>query len=260
MTELVHLTRGVCAEIVLDNPPMNVVTTELTVQLRSALRAIAADDEVRAVVVSGAGGRAFCAGSDIGEFASLHGRAAEGKLLLEKLVYRQLAQLPVPTVAAIEGHALGGGLELALCCDFRIAAEGIKLGMPPAKLGLVYSHTGLRKFVDAIGVTRTRELFFTGRNVSTATALEWGMVNEIVAPEKLPERAVAFAAEIAANAPLSLTGNKRIIRELLAADVRLAEDAERALIALRAASFASADMREGVRAFAEKRAPRWQGR
>ena len=113
MTELVRLARGVCAEIVLDNPPMNVVTTELTGQLRAALLAVAADDDVRAVILHGAGGRAFCAGSDIAEFESLHGRAAEDKLLLEKLVYRQLARLAVPTIAAIEGHALGGGLELA---------------------------------------------------------------------------------------------------------------------------------------------------
>ena len=90
-----------------------------------------------------------------------------------------LEAFPYPAVAALNGHAIGGGLELALTCDLRMAATGAKLGMPPAKLGLVYSHTGLRKFVDAIGVTRTRDLFFTGRNVSAATALEWGMVTEI---------------------------------------------------------------------------------
>ena len=129
-----------------------------------------------------------------------------------------LEAFPYPAVAALNGHAIGGGLELALTCDLRMAATGAKLGMPPAKLGLVYSHTGLRKFIDAIGVTRTRDLFFTGRNVSAATALEWGMVTEIAPPEKLAERAVAYAAEIAANAPLSLAGNKRVITELLAAE------------------------------------------
>ena len=92
-----------------------------------------------------------------------------------------LEAFPYPAVAALNGHAIGGGLELALTCDLRMAATGVKLGMPPARLGLVYSHTGLRKFIDAVGVARTRELFFTGRNVSAAAALEWGLVSEVVA-------------------------------------------------------------------------------
>jgi enoyl-CoA hydratase/carnithine racemase len=131
--------------------------------------------------------------------------------------------------------------------------------MPPAKLGLVYSHTGLRKFIDAIGVPRTRDLFFTGRNVSAATALEWGMVNEVVPEAEIADRAVAYAAAIAANAPLSLAGNKRVIRELLMAEFGLDPEVERELVALREACFHSDDFYEGVRAFAEKRAPEWQG-
>ena len=169
-------------------------------------------DDARCLLLT-AEGPVFSAGYDIGglprdEFAH------KAESLVAHPFHAAIAALeafPYPAVAALNGHAIGGGLELALTCDLRLAATGAKLGMPPARLGLVYSHTGLRKFIDAIGVTRTRELFFTGRNVSTATALEWGMVNEIVAPEKLAERAVEFAAEIAANAPLSLTGNKRVI-------------------------------------------------
>jgi enoyl-CoA hydratase/carnithine racemase len=166
---------------------------------------------------------------------------------------------PYPAVAALNGHTIGGGLELALTCDLRLAAESAKLGMPPAKLGLVYSHAGLRRFIDAIGVTRTRHLFFTARNVTAATALIWGMVNEVVPDADLAEHAVVYAAAIAANAPLSLAGNKRVMRELLAARGRLEPDVERELVALREACFHTDDFHEGVRAFAEKRSPQWQG-
>jgi enoyl-CoA hydratase/carnithine racemase len=218
-------------------------------------------DDARCLILT-AEGPVFSAGYDIGglprdEFAH------EAESLVAHPFHAAIEALeafPYPAVAALNGHAIGGGLELALTCDLRMAATGAKLGMPPARLGLVYSHTGLRKFIAAIGVTRTRDLFFTGRNVSAATALEWGMVTEIAPAEKLAERAVGYAAEIAANAPLSLSGNKRVISELLAAEGRLDPETEAELVALREACFRSEDFYEGVRAFAEKRAPQWQGR
>jgi enoyl-CoA hydratase/carnithine racemase len=165
-----------------------------------------------------------------------------------------------PVVAALSGHTIGGGLELALSCDLRIAQEGIKLGMPPAKLGLVYSHTGLQRFIDAIGVPRTRELFLVGRNIPAERALDWGLVNDIAPGPDLQDRAVELAAEIAANAPLSTSGNKRVIRDLLAQRNRLDPAVESELIELRRACFLSDDFREGVQAFGEKRAPRWTGK
>jgi enoyl-CoA hydratase/carnithine racemase len=170
-----------------------------------------------------------------------------------------LAKHPWPTVAAINGHCIGGGLELAVTCDQRIAAAGAKLGMPPVKLGLVYSHTGLRKFIDTVGLARTKELFLTGRNFEAERAAEIGLVNEVVAAERLEEVSVALAAEIAANAPLSMRGNKSAI-DLLAASPVLSEQQEAGLIALRESCFSSADFREGIEAFAEKRKPEWQGR
>ena len=115
-------------------------------------------------------------------------------------------------MAAMGGHAFGGGLELALACDLRVCAAGAKLGMPPARLGVVYSHTGLRRFVDAIGAARTRELFLTARPITADTALAWGLVNEVV--EDVADHAVALAAEIASLSPLSLRGNKRVLRAL----------------------------------------------
>jgi enoyl-CoA hydratase/carnithine racemase len=132
--------------------------------------------------------------------------------------------------------------------------------MPPAKLGLVYSHTGLRRFIDAIGAARTRELFLLGSYVDAATALQWGLVNRVAPAAELEQTSLDLAAELAGNAPLSQTGNKRVIAALLAAEGELEPGVEDELIELRRASFASQDMREGMRAFAERRPPRWQGR
>jgi enoyl-CoA hydratase/carnithine racemase len=166
---------------------------------------------------------------------------------------------PWPTVAAINGHCLGGGLELAITCDLRICAAGAKLGMPPAKLGLIYGHTGLRKFLDTIGLARTKELFLTGRNLDAERAERIGLVNEVVDGDRLGDESVQLAAEIAANAPISMRGNKHAINLLNECKV-LSEQQEAGLIALRESCFSSADLREGIRAFGEKRPPEWTGR
>jgi enoyl-CoA hydratase/carnithine racemase len=131
--------------------------------------------------------------------------------------------------------------------------------MPPVKLGLVYSHTGLRKFLDTVGLARTKELFLTGRNFEATRAEEIGLVNEVVEDERLERAAVELAAEIAANAPLSMRGNKSAI-DLLNASPALSEQQEAGLLALRESCFSSEDFREGIRAFAEKRKPEWRGR
>jgi enoyl-CoA hydratase/carnithine racemase len=165
---------------------------------------------------------------------------------------------PWPTVAAINGLCLGGGLELAVSCDLRIAAAGAKLGMPPAKLGLIYGHTGLRRFLETIGLPRTREMFFTGRNLDAARAERIGLVNEVVDDGRIGAEAIALAAEIAAAAPLSTRGNKRVI-DLLAANPVLSPSQEEELVELRRSCFGSADFREGIDAFAEKRRPVWTG-
>jgi enoyl-CoA hydratase/carnithine racemase len=213
----------------------------------------------RCLIVTGAHGM-FSAGYDIGEIP-----AEEFEERAEKLVAHPFTEaidalegFPYPTLAVLPGHTIGGGLELALSCDLRVAQEGIKLGMPPAKLGLVYSHTGLRRFIDAIGVARTRELFLLGKYIDAATALEWGLINRAAAAEQLESLAMDMAIELAGNAPLAQRGNKRVIAALLAHEGELPADVEAELIELRRASFASRDMREGMRAFAERRAPVWQ--
>jgi enoyl-CoA hydratase/carnithine racemase len=234
----------------LDHPILDAIATVL-------------DDigDARAVLITGAEGM-FSSGYDIGEIPD-DVFAEEAERLVAHPFAAALEALEtceVPTVAALPGHTIGGGLELALACDLRIAADGILLGMPPAKLGLVYSHTGLRRFLDAVGAPRTRELFLTGRNVDARTALGWGLVNQVVAVAELDSAGLDLAQDLAANAPLSVRGNKRAIRELLAAEGQLDPEVERELIELREASFRSDDLREGVRAFGQKRPARWKGR
>jgi enoyl-CoA hydratase/carnithine racemase len=238
----------------LDHPILDAISATLT-------RLAGEDSGARCVIVTGAHGM-FSAGYDIGEIP-----AEEFEERAERLVAHPFTEaidaleaFPYPTLAMLPGHTIGGGLELALACDLRVALDGIKLGMPPAKLGLVYSHTGLRRFIDAIGAARTRELFLLGRYIDAATALQWGLVTRVADGEELEQLTLELAGELAGNAPLSQKGNKRVIAALLSAEGELAEPVERELIELRRASFASADMREGMRAFAEKRPARWEGR
>jgi enoyl-CoA hydratase/carnithine racemase len=207
-------------------------------------------------------GPVFSAGYDIGTLPRDELAHTAERLVAHPFnaAIEALDAYPYPAVAALNGHAIGGGLELALACDLRVAADTAQVGMPPARLGLIYSHTGLRRFVDAIGAPRTRELFFVGRRIPAARALDWGLVNEVVPEAEVAGRALALATDIAAGAPLSLAGNKRVLRELLAAEGALDPDVEAELVALREACFRTEDFYEGVRAFVEKRAPRWQGR
>jgi len=257
MGELIHLIRGECTEIILDNPPMNVVSAELTAQLRSALQEVARDQDVRAVIVYGAGGRAFCAGSDIAEFTDLHGRVAEDKLLLEKLVYRQLALLEVPTIAAIEGHVLGGGLELALCCDFRIATRRSKLGMPELKLGVMPGSGGTQRLPRIVGPAKAKELILLGEPISADEAERIGLVTRVVDDGAAVDAAREMATTLAARGPLAMRRAKRLIDQATerTLDEGFAMELDDSEIV-----FSSNDMLEGAAAFLDKRPPRFEGR
>ena len=240
------------ARLTISNPAKrNALDRGVLDGLVTALEAI----DARCVILTGEGD-VFSAGYDIGDLSpdALAEEAAELLTHPFEAAVSALDAVPVPVIAALGGHAFGGALELAVACDLRVCAPGARLGMPPARLGVVYSHTGLRSFVDAIGSARTRELFLTARPVSAPEALSWGLVNEVVSDVR--SRAVELATEIAALSPLSLRGNKRVLQALIA-PVEPALEAE--LHALRDAAFRSDDFAEGVRAFTEKRPPKWRG-
>lgn len=247
---------GQITTIRLENPPLNLVTVELTRSLDRALATIEGDPEARCVVLTGTGDRAFCAGSDVKEFESLQGRVGEGKLLLEKAVYRRMARLPVPTIAAIQADALGGGLELALCCDLRVADERAKLGLPEVRLGVMPGSGGTQRLPRIVGIAKAKELILMGEIISASDALDIGLLNRVAAAGRAVDDAMTMAETIAERGPLAVREAKQALD--LAGDMPLDEGMARELDASERI-FASRDMLEGAQAFFEKRPPRFTG-
>jgi enoyl-CoA hydratase/carnithine racemase len=253
---MITLTSGTVAVIELDNGPLNLVDVAAMEQLHAALDAIEAESGVRAVVLAATGERAFCAGSDVKEFEGLHKRVAQGKLLYEKYVYRKLAECPVPTIAALENDALGGGLELALCCDIRIAAAHARLGMPEVRLGVMPGSGGTQRLPAVVGPAHAKELIFTGELIDARRAAEIGLVNRVVDDGQARAAAIAMGETIAQRGPIPVREAKRLIEHAHDLDIDAGLAAE-----LDASDrvFASEDMLEGQRAFFQKRPPDFSG-
>jgi enoyl-CoA hydratase/carnithine racemase len=215
---------------------------------------------VRCLVFRGAGDKAFCSGFDIAAIPTGPQEGDRPDLAVERAM-EAVEAVPCPTVAFLNGAAFGAGAELAATCDLRVARPGVQIGMPPAKLGVVYAPAGLRRFLHLVGPARARELFFTGRPVDADEALAMGLVDRLVPADRAEGAALALAAEIAGNAPLAVQGMKRVLRLLEAAAERGFTAEEREEIAqLRRRAFESDDVREGRAAFLEKRPPRFGGR
>lgn len=259
MSGLVVLELGPIAHLELVNPPLNLVTRELLGELDEALGILegASAGEVRVVVVSGYGERAFSAGSHVGEFEAQRGPDGRERLALEAGAASRLARLPMPTIAAIEGNALGGGLELALCCDLRIASERARLGLPEVRLAVIPGAGGTQRLPRIVGAARAKELILTGRILTAAEAELIGLVNQVVPTGEARNAADALAAEIADRGPLAVREAKWLI------DTAADGDLDAGLAAELDASvriFATDDMLEGADAFLEKREPRYRGR
>jgi enoyl-CoA hydratase/carnithine racemase len=256
-TDLVTVESGVVATIRLNNPPLNLISLEVTDALTAALARIKEDTEVRAVILAGTGDRAFCAGSDVKEFPSLYGRVAEGKLINENAAYNSLAELSLPTIAAIEGDALGGGLELALCCDLRVASSAARLGLPEVRLGVMPGSGGTQRLPRLIGLARAKELILLGEIIGAETALSFGLVNRVVPQGRTEFVATELAKVLATRGPVAVREAKRLLDttldgSLAAGQVEELEASERV--------FSSEDMMEGAAAFIEKRSPEFRNR
>lgn len=242
------------AVLTLDNPPLNVVFRGLTQALGQALDAIAANSSVRAVVLTGAGTRAFCAGSDIAEFTPLMlpGRIVPEKLALQHEVFARLDDFPKPTIAAVNGLAFGGGLEIAVCCDLIVADEKAHFALPEIKLGVFPGSGGPVRVTRRVGEGRAKELMLLGEPIDAATALTWGLINRVVRSGQALESAMELASILMQRPPLAMALCKQAI------DLSFDTDEDAAIAAALPLServFTSSEAREGVRAFFAKETP-----
>jgi len=255
--------KGRIATLVLNRPEKkNSLSPQLVDKLREAINDLTTDGAIRVLIIRGAGEQAFCAGYDIRALPTQPDTGKRNKLAELAPVeeaFQAVVNFPFPVIAAINGSAFGAGFELALCCDIRIAAENIRMGMPPAKLGMVYPYKGLQHFISVLGIANTKELFFTGRAYPVQQLKEMGMLHYHVPAEELEAYTNQMAAAIAENAPLSLKGNKRILNMLANPERLNSYDTARA-DALVEAALNSEDLKEGQRAFLEKRRPQFKGK
>jgi enoyl-CoA hydratase/carnithine racemase len=238
----------------------NALTAAMLEALRAFFVGAAAEPDLRVIVLRGAGGNAFSAGSDFGGLRQLQddGIMPSGPDDPFEHALAAVRDCPLPVLAMIEGYAVGGGCALAAVCDLRLAGQSAQLGMPPARLGILYSQNELQPFLDLVGPGRTKLLFFSGRRFSADEALRFGLVDLVLPDDELEAACDSLADEIAANAPLVVRNTKRMLAHLTRRHLTEAEREE--IEALLHQTQASADFQEGQRAFRERRRPRFEGR
>ena len=259
---LVTITRhgegGHVAELALDRPEaMNAVSTAMARDLAAATGELAADEGVRVVLVTSTSPKAFCVGADLKERNSFTDADLMAQRPVARAAYTGVLNLPVPTIAVVEGFALGGGLEIALSCDLIVAGEAAVVGLPEVSVGVIPGGGGTQLLTRRVGWSKAAGMVFTARRMAAAEAAALGVVDEVTAAGEAREWALNLAEEIAANSPVGLRNAKRAMR--LGMDVDLATGLEVEDACWRATAF-SGDRKEGVAAFAEKRRPAWPGR
>jgi len=246
--------------VVFNNPEKhNALSLEMSEGATAALESYASDPEVRVVVLTGAGGKAFVSGADISEFEKTRSNAAQAESYSQRggNLYDVLRNLEKPTIAMIDGYCMGGGLALAAACDLRFASENSTFAIPAAKLSIAYRFDFVGWVVDLVGPSRAKDILFSARRLQAAEALQMGLVNRVVPAAELDKMTREYCATVAGNAPLSIRASKLTINELTKPESeRDVEKCHR----LSRECFDSADFKEGRTAFMEKRKPVWQGR
>ena len=258
MTNILLEKKGYIAVATINRPKaLNALNSEVLSDLDELVATVKADDEIRALVITGSGEKAFVAGADIGEMSTLtkEGGTAFGKHGND--VFRAIETLPIPTIAAVNGFALGGGCEIAMSCDIILAAGpnaegkgGAKFGQPEVGLGITPGFSGTQRLPRRVGVAKAKELIFSGKVIGAAEAKEIGLVNAVYAPEELMNGAIAMAQSFTANAPIAVKYSKACIDRGMQMDIDDGIALENELFAM---CFATADQKEGMSAFLEKR-------
>jgi enoyl-CoA hydratase len=249
--------RSPLAVVTVDRPKvLNALNVETLTELSEAFEELAADHEIRVILLAGAGDRAFVAGADIRELATLTPEEGRAFSLRGQGIFRRIETLGKPVIACIQGFALGGGCELAMACTLRLAAGNARLGQPEVKLGVMAGYGGTQRLTRLVGRGEGLKLLLTGAIIDAQEALRIGLVDEVLPVAELMQRAEALAKEIAANAPLAVAETMRVVDEGfdLPLDLALLRESVRF-----GGLCATADKNEGTQAFLEKRPPIWKG-
>jgi len=258
-SQLLAERKGQVLKLVLNRPEKgNSLTPVMLEELARQLGNVASDKDLRVVIITGSGERAFCAGFDISQIGKVQKKPGI-ELQIQESAYAVIRSCPVPVIAMVNGYAVGGGCDLMLNCDLSISSHKAEFGMPPAKLGLIYSPEGMGRFVNTIGLMNTKYLFFSGRIISASEAHAMGLINQVVEQKDLEEVTLALAGEISGNAPLTIQAVKELLTEMSGInqrEFRLRSNYRDWIERI----FTSEDCREGRRAFLEKRRPVFRGK
>ena len=255
--------KGNVCTLILNRPEKrNSVSLDLLIEIYQTLQELSNDDTIRTIVIRGSGDKAFSSGYDIKSIPTKGTPELQERMKTQNplaLASDSVVNYPYPVIAMLNGYAYGAGCELAVCCDIRIGADDISMGMPPAKLGVVYRPKALQRFINVIGLRRTKEIFFTGRFYDAPLLKEIGLVDYMVPRAELESFTYSLADEIAGNAPLSLKGTKRILN-LLAGSEKLNDEDLKEAEEIIAQAFNSEDLKEAQTAFFQKRKPTFKGK
>ncbi|MBS7248753.1 MAG: enoyl-CoA hydratase-related protein [Candidatus Jordarchaeales archaeon] len=248
--------KGKVAKIILNRPEkLNALSPDLLEELEKAIEEVKADKEVRVLIITGSG-KAFSAGADVGAMVEATPLQAKESSLRGHKIFKALEGLDIPVIAAINGYALGGGCELALACDIRIASEKAWLGQPEINLGIIPGWGGCIRLPRQVGVAKSMEIILTGDRISAQEALQIGLVNRVVPDDKLEATVNEIAEKLASKPPIAVKLAKSVIRKGLECDLEAGISLENSAFSL---CFATKDQKEGMKAFLEKRQPQFKG-